>query len=197
MKNVVALMGSPRKNKNTNEALNQVLDNMNKKEYKIKKIYLGDLKINPCTGCDYCGHKVNCVQKDDMDILYEEFDNADVVILASPLYFNSFNGLTKNIIDRCQRYWSLKYSHGQDYMRNKDRKGICICVGGAPFTFNQFIGINPILDYFFKSINVEQIGNYFISNTDKEPVETQEPLKNELEMIGKNFSTLKKFNIQR
>lgn len=197
MKKVAALMGSPRKNKNTNKALDIVLDSMNKKEYKIKKIYLGDLKINPCTGCDYCGYKENCVQKDDMNMLYEEFDSADVVILAAPLYFNSFNGLTKNIIDRCQRYWSLKYSHGQDYMRNKDRKGICICVGGAPFTFDQFIGINPISHFFFKSINVEQIGNYFVSNTDKEPIETQEYLKSELEMIGRDFNTLKRFHIQR
>lgn len=197
MKKVLALMGSPRRTKNTNKALDLVIENMDDEEYDIQKIYLGDLKINPCTGCDYCGHKEGCVQKDDMNMIYKEFDSADVVILAAPLYFNSFNGLTKNIIDRCQMYWSLKYSHGQDYMRNKDRKGICICLGGAPFTFDQFIGINPISDFFFKSINVEHIGNYFISNTDKKPVETQEALKKELEMIGENFNSLEKFHIQR
>ena len=197
MKKVLALMGSPRKNQNTNKALDFLIENMDIEEYDIKKIYLGTLKINPCTGCDYCGHKEGCVQKDDMNMIYGEFDSSDVVILAAPLYFNSFNGLTKNIIDRCQKYWSLKYSHKQDYMRKKERKGICICVGGAPFTFNQFIGANPILDFFFKSINVEHIGNYFISNTDKSPVETQEKLKKELEMMGKNFNSLEKFHIQR
>lgn len=196
MKKVVALMGSPRKTKNTNVALDFVLNNMGQ-EYKINKIYLKDLIINPCTGCDYCGHKEDCIIDDDMNILYEGFDNADIVILAAPLYFNSFNGLTKNVIDRCQKYWSLKYSHGKDYKRDVDRKGICICVGGAPFDFNQFVGINPVTDFFFKSLNVEHMGNYFISNTDRELVETRQIVKNELESIGKDFKTLEKFHIQR
>lgn len=197
MKKVLALMGSPRKNKNTNKALDLLLDGIDTEKHIIKKIYLGSLTINPCTGCDYCSHKEACVEKDDMQIIYEEFDKADVVILAAPLYFNSFNGLTKNLIDRCQKYWSLKYSHGKQYKRNMGRKGICICVGGAPFTFDQFIGVNPILDFFFKSINAEHMGNYFISNTDKEAVEMQELFKSELKMIGKDFDSLKKFHIQR
>nr|WP_300002271.1 flavodoxin family protein [Tissierella sp.] len=197
MKKVVALMGSPRGSKNTNAALDLVIDNMDKDENMIKKIYLGNLTINPCTGCDYCGHKEGCVQKDDMKELYEDFDSADIIILAAPLYFNSFNGLTKNIIDRCQKYWSLKYSHGQNYMRNKGRRGICICVGGAPFAFDQFIGINPISDYFFKSLNVEQVGNYFISNTDKVPVESNVLVNEELKTIGKKFDNLDNFHIQR
>lgn len=197
MKKVIAIMGSPRKLKNTDHALDIVLDNMDKEEFDIKKIYLRDLTINPCTGCDYCGNKEKCVQNDDMDIFYEAFDESDVFILAAPIYFNSFNGLTKNIIDRCQKYWSLKYSHGKDYKRGKERKGVCICVGGAPFIFDGFIGINPITDFFFKALNVEHIGNYFVSNTDKEPIENRETVKLELKEIGQNFNDLKKFHIQR
>lgn len=197
MKKVLALMGSPRKNKNTNKALDMVLNGMDKEEYEINKIYLGTLKIDPCNGCDYCGQKQACMKKDDMDMIYEEFDNADVVILAAPIYFNSFNSLTKSIVDRCQKYWSLKYIHKNDYKRNQGRKGICIGVGGAPFTFDQFDGAEPILDYFFRAINVEHIGNYFVSHTDKNSVDTNEEISKELEMIGKNFDNLKKFHIQK
>ncbi|MGO1469112.1 MAG: flavodoxin family protein [Tissierella sp.] len=197
MKKVIGLMGSPRKNKNTNKALDLILENMDKKEFQVQKIYLGKLNINHCTGCDYCGHKEDCIHEDDMKILYKEFDSADIIILAAPLYFNSFNGLTKNIIDRCQKYWSLKYSHGQNYKRNEDRKGICIGVGGAPFTFDQFRGLTPILDFFFKALNVEHMGNYFISNTDKKPVKSNDTINQELKDIGKNFKKLNKFHIQR
>lgn len=197
MKRVLALMGSPRKNKNTDKALDLVLNAMDKKEFEIKKITIKDLKINPCTGCDYCGHKEGCVQKDDMDILYDEFDLAEIVILAAPVYFNSFNGMTKNIIDRCQKYWSLKYSHGNSYKRGQDRRGICICVGGAPFSFDGFIGINPITDFFFKALNVDHIGNYFISNTDDKPLEDRQIVRHNLMEIGKNFNNLEKFHIQR
>lgn len=197
MKKVLALMGSPRKNKNTNIALDLVLDSMDTKEFEINKVYLGNLDINPCIGCDYCGREESCVYKDDMDYLYEEFDAADIVILAVPVYFNSVNALAKNVIDRCQRYWSLKYTHGREYKRSEDRKGICISVGGAPFTFDQFSGINPVLDYFFRALNVNHLGNYYISNTDKELVNTREDVVGELQDIGKNFNDLESFHIQR
>src|SRR5690625_2633354 len=93
---VLALMGSLRKKKNTDKALGYLLEGMND-DFAITKIDLIDFKIGHCTGCDYCGHKDGCVQRDDMIKLYDAFDNNDIFILAAPLYFNSLNGLTKNI----------------------------------------------------------------------------------------------------
>lgn len=164
---VLALMGSPRKNKNTNEALEYLLKGMDNEDFIISKMNLGDMDIGYCTGCDYCGHREGCLQKDHMNKIYDAFDNNHIIILAAPLYFNSVNGLTKNVIDRCQKYWSLKYSHGQNYKRNEDRRGIFISVGGAPYSHDQFQGTIPVIDFFFKAINAKHIGNYFISNTDK------------------------------
>lgn len=197
MKKTLALMGSDRKNKNTNKALDLVLDSMDKEEYKIIKLNLADLNINPCANCGYCGRKEDCMIKDDMHIIYDYFDNSDVVIVAAPLYFNSVNGLTKNMIDRCQRYWSLKYVLGKKYKNTEDRRGMFISPAGAPFSMEHFVGVQPVLNHFFNAINVKHIGNYFISNTDKEPVESREDIKKELAQIGQNFSTIKKFQIHR
>lgn len=193
---VLALMGSPRKKKNTDKALGYLLEGMND-DFAITKIDLIDFKIGHCTGCDYCGHKDGCVQRDDMIKLYDAFDNNDIFILAAPLYFNSLNGLTKNIIDRCQKYWSLKYSLGQDYKRYENRRGIFISVGGAPYTHDQFQGTLPIMDFFFKAINANYIGNYFISNTDKVSMDNRENIKTELKEIGKNIININEFNIHR
>lgn len=196
-KRVLALMGSPRKNKNTNTILDYILAGMDNDDFIITKINLGDLNIGYCTGCDYCGHKANCVQKDDMDKLYNAFDNNDLIILSAPLYFNSVNGLTKNMIDRCQKYWSLKYSLGQDYKRYEDRRGIFISVGGAPFTHDQFQGTLPVIDFFFKAINAKYIGSYFVSNTDKISINNRDDIKNELYNIGKNIINVDEFYIHK
>lgn len=197
MKKVLALMGSQRKNKNSDKALDLLLNSINKDEYKIEKLNLADLKISPCTGCGYCGRKANCIIKDDMHIIYDHFDDADLVLVAAPLYFNSINGLTKNMIDRCQRYWSLKYELDKKYKETGSRRGIFIAVAGAPFSMEHFVGLPPILKHFFNSINVKHIGNYFISNTDRNPVESREEIKKELAEIGKNFPKVKKFQIHR
>lgn len=197
MKKVLAIMGSPRKNKNTNKALDYLLDGIDKNAFDIKKIYLRDLKINYCTGCDYCGKTGSCVLKDDMDLLYEGFDDSDIIILAAPLYFNSLNGLTKNIIDRCQKYWSLKYSLGQQYKRGEDRIGLFLSVGGAPYSHNQFNGALPIMDFFFKSINAKYLGNYFVSGTDEVSIENRIDIEKELKEIGRNILTTKDFYLHR
>ncbi|MBU5438203.1 flavodoxin family protein [Tissierella sp. MSJ-40] len=197
MKKVLALMGSPRKNKNTDILLDYLLQNIEDTEYEINKVYLGDMKINHCTGCNYCGSKGQCVFKDDMISIYEGFDSSDIVILAAPLYFNSINGLAKNMIDRCQKYWSIKYQLGQEYKRNVERVGLFLSVGGAEYSHNQFNGAIPIIDFFFKAINVKYKGNYFVSNTDNRPINKRLDVREELKEIGKNIWTIEDFYLHR
>lgn len=197
MKRVLALMGSPRKGKNTDKLLDYLLNGIKENNIEVNKIYLKDKEIKDCTGCDYCGKSGNCVNKDDMNEIYSEFDKSDVIILAAPVYFNSVNSMTKTMIDRCQRYWSLKYSLNEKYKNTEDRVGIFLSTGGAPLEMNQFNGSIYVMDYFFKSINAKYKGNYFVSNTDNNPVEDRKDLKEELYEIGKNILKTKDFYLHR
>ncbi len=197
MKKILAIMGSPRRNKNTEKMLDYLLKGVDQSKYVIKKIVLRDLDIHSCTGCDHCGRTSKCIFNDGMSEIYDGFDNSDFVIFAAPLYFNSINGLSKNVVDRCQRYWSIKYTLGQNYKRNEDRKGIFLCVGGAPYTHNHFDGTLPIMDFFFKAINVNHLGNYFLSNSDKFSIDDSLDLQDELYKIGKNIDNNKSFYLHR
>lgn len=197
MKKVLALMGSPRKNKNTDTLLDYLLDGINENNLEIKKIYLKDKDINACTGCDYCSKSGDCVRKDGMDTIYSEFDKSDIIILAAPIYFNSVNSLTKTMIDRCQKYWSLKYSVKEKYRDTDDRIGIFLSTGGAPFEHDQFNGSVYVMDYFFRAINAKYSGNYFVSNTDNEPVNSREDVRDELYKIGKDILNNKDFYLHR
>ena len=197
MKKVLAIMGSPRKNKNTDKLLDVFLNNLNKELYTIEKVYLTNLEIKPCTGCEYCNKTGNCAKKDDMTALYETIDNSQVIIVAAPVYFNSLNGLTKNMIDRCQRYWALKYELGQEYKRNEDRIGILLSVGGAPFTYDQFNGSIAVMDLFFRAINAKYKGNAFISNTDKISVDNRSDLQDLFKSVEIDIENKKDFYLHR
>lgn len=171
MKKVLAIMGSPRKNMNTDKLLEKVLDGVRETGAEIKKVYLKDLNFTPCIACDACTKTGLCFKRDDMDKIYEDFDKSDGVIIASPLYFNTVSSLTKIMIDRCQVYWSSKYVLKNPSIDvNKKRKGLFICVGGAPYRENQFDGCTPVMDLFFKAINTEYKDNIFASHTDDKPV---------------------------
>lgn len=197
MKRILALMGSPRRNKNTDSILDYLLIGVNKSDYIINKLIVKDLDIHYCTGCDHCGRTSECVYNDDMQMVYENIDNSDIVIFAAPIYFNSINSLSKNVVDRCQKYWSIKYILGQEYNRNENRKGIFLSVGGAPYSHNQFGGAIPVMDFFFKAINVNYSGNYFISNTDKLQVRDRIDIHQELYSIGNNIEHMENFYIHK
>lgn len=195
MKRAIAIMGSPRKNKNTNDLLDIFIQGLDKNKYDIKKIYLRDKKLENCTSCYYCGENIDCAINDDMNEIYNDLES-ELIIFAAPLYFNSINGLSKTVVDRSQRYWSEKYIVGKRDSK-VDKKGIFLSVGGAPFSYNQFYGAITVMDYFFKAINTKYLGNYLVSNTDKEPINKQLLIKDELESIARNIDNQKKFLIQR
>ncbi len=177
MKKVLAIMGSPRKKMNTDKLLDKVLEGVKTTGADIKKVYLKDLKFSPCIGCDSCGKTGLCFMKDDMVDIYDDFNNSDAVIIASPLYFNTVSSLTKMMIDRCQVYWSSKYVLKNPSIDvNKKRAGMFICVGGAPYKDDHFNACIPVMDLFFKAVNTKYKDNIFASHTDALPVWDREEL---------------------
>ena len=62
-----------------------------------------DYKINPCMGCNACFKSKDntCAQKDDMAMIYEKMAHADMLVIASPVYFYGLSAQLKAVIDRC------------------------------------------------------------------------------------------------
>ena len=102
--------------------------------------------------------------------VYDKFNDSDIIIVGSPLYFNSVTAITKAMIDRCQSYWSSKYKLNKPSIdKNKKRKGMFIGVGGAKYANleNSFIGATMVIKLFFKAINTQYMYNIFADNTDR------------------------------
>jgi multimeric flavodoxin WrbA len=75
-----------------------------------QKIFFRDKKINYCTGCGTCYNgKKRCPQKDDMNEVLEKMISADVIVMATPVYFYTMNAQTKTLIYRtCSRYTEIR-----------------------------------------------------------------------------------------
>lgn len=68
---------------------------------KTEKIFLGDKKIDYCSACDGClKNNGKCVKKDDMPEILEKMTAADVIVMATPVYFYTMNAQMKTLIDR-------------------------------------------------------------------------------------------------
>lgn len=105
-KNVLILSGSPRKNGNSELLCEEFLRGADEAGHEVEIVPLFDKKINYCRGCYYCEeHGGTCAIKDDMAGILEKISEADVIVLASPVYFYSICAQMKAVIDRCVAKW--------------------------------------------------------------------------------------------
>lgn len=99
-KNILILSASFRKGGNSDTLCNQFMKGAEEAGHKVEKIFINDKKINYCRGCGVCNTTHKCIQKDDMAEILDKMVNADVIVMATPVYFYTMNGQMKTLIDR-------------------------------------------------------------------------------------------------
>lgn len=100
MKNVLIISASPRKNGNSDMLCERFAQGAEESGHRVEKIFLASEKIGYCRGCGVCNSTHQCVQKDDMAEILDKMIKADVIVLATPVYFYSMDGQMKTFIDR-------------------------------------------------------------------------------------------------
>ncbi len=121
------------------------------KRINITLIDVHKLKILPCKCKIDCSSTGQCsINNDDMKFLYSHFENDDILIFVSPVYFYHLPGYPKMIIDRCQPYWVQKYLLKNWKMKPKFAATVLI---GATKGKRLFYGIDLTMKYFFDVIN--------------------------------------------
>ena len=106
MKNVLILSGSPRKGGNSDQLCDEFMRGAKESGNNVIKINIADKKVSPCRACYFCReHGGECVYKDDMAEILQAIIDADVLVLASPVYFYSINAQLKAVIDRTVARW--------------------------------------------------------------------------------------------
>ncbi len=156
---VLGLFGSPRRGGNTDILLEELLKSAEREGAKVERIYLSELRITPCKECHGCDATGSCVILDDMEKICPQLAQADVIVLASPIFFYGVTGWAKALIDRSQSLWAKKYllknpSTGEG---GKRRKGFFISVGATKGR-RLFEGAILTVKYFFDALNVEYAG---------------------------------------
>lgn len=105
-KNVLILSGSPRKGGNSDLLCDAFAKGAAEAGHHVEKIRVAEKQIHPCSACYYCrDHGGACVYRDDMAGVLQKMIDADVIVLASPVYFYSIDAQLKAVIDRTVARW--------------------------------------------------------------------------------------------
>lgn len=109
-KKVLILSSSPRRGGNSDRLCDRFAEGAREAGHEVEQVFLKDKKINYCTGCGVCYNGVKpCPQRDDAAGLLEQMVAAEVIVMASPVYFYTVCAQMKVLIDRaCARYLEMK-----------------------------------------------------------------------------------------
>lgn len=142
--NILVLNGSPRPKGSTKQMITAFKNGAESVGHQVNAIDVCQIKVGGCLACEYCHTKGNgiCIQNDDMQIIYDLLKEAEMLVIASPIYYHGISGQLKCVIDR---FYSAAYPR-----KPKKLKGIAMILSsgdsnmydGALFSFK-----GDFLDY--------------------------------------------------
>lgn len=111
--------------------------------HQVKEFSVCKMNIHGCLACEYCHGKGHgkCVQKDDMQTIYTELRDTEMLVLAAPIYYHGISGQLKCVIDR---FYSALYPTAPETLKKAAMflsSGDDNMYDGAKFSYDgDFIG---------------------------------------------------------
>ena len=168
-KNILAVYGSPRTGSNTSTLMASFIAGVEENpaggSLKVHRLRINSLDISPCRGCRSCSLTGQCVIQDDMQKVYGLLEKADFIAVASPIFFTSVPAGLKALIDRCQKYWSLKYELRQKVVESQ-RQGIFLSCAGSG-SGKIFDCARKVIRSFFDVLDINYHSDYVYLKVDE------------------------------
>ena len=155
---VLGLQGSPRTKSNTSILLSSFLTGAERLGVQTLRIDVADKRVSPCVECLTCEKEGFCPIDDDMQEIYALLRQADIVVMATPIFFYGATAQLKALIDRSQALWARKYVHKLIDPGRKWRRGFLLSLGATKGK-NLFEGVDLTAKYFFDAVGASFDGS--------------------------------------
>lgn len=118
----LGILGSPRKSGNSSILAREILNGAGEGGACCDVVELNQLSFRGCQGCECCKVDGKCVQTDDMTPVYRSLEEADVIVIASPVYLWHVCGQMKLFLDRLYAW----QRHDNSCVLPKGKKGVLV-----------------------------------------------------------------------
>ena len=174
--------GSPRVNGNTSVAVREIEKTFAEEGVETEVVQVGNKDIRGCIACGYCGENGKCVFNDIVNELAPKFEEADGLVVASPVYYASANATLIACLTR------LFYSTHFDKSMKVGASVVCARRGGCSATFDE-------LNKFFTISNMPIASSQYwnsIHGREQGQAEMDEEGKQTMRVLARNMSFLMK-----
>ena len=169
MKKIIAIQGSYRSGGKTTTMLKYAVEKAKAQNNEVTYINLHEKNIEYCKGCRKCFDSAECVFKnDDLYDVAREIKEADVIMLASPVYWANVPAVVKNLFDRMSGT-SMEETNTFPKPRLKGKRYMLFTACNTPMPFAKWCGqtsglIKAVKEY-FKTSGVKSIGTVICANS--------------------------------
>ena len=182
---VLIINGSPRVNGNTSIAVNEMVKVFNEEDIETDVVMIGNKAIRGCIACGSCYKNGKCVFDDAVNELAKKFEEADGLVVASPVYYASANATTIACLDR------LFYSTGFDKRMKVGASVVVARRGGCSSTFDELnkyftiCGMPVASSQYWNSVHGREKGE---ANKDLEGLQTLRALARNMTFLMKSIA---------
>lgn len=186
---VLAIQGSYRTNGKTTTMLKSAVKRANELGHQVTELNLFEKNLGYCKSCGKCDETGQCInQNDDIAEVTGLIKDADVIILAAPVYWGNVPAIVKNLFDRMVGA-SMKHTKTFPKPRLTGKRYILLtaCHTPAPFDmiFGQSSGIARNVKEYFKTAGVKKIGMAVCDDTNNRDTVPDKILKKVNKLVEK------------
>lgn len=161
MKKLLILQASPRKGGNLYEMADSFAKDYAKKGYEVECVDMTQLKFHYCIACMKCRSSGKCIFDDDADTVGKKLESADLIVVASPVWWGGMPGHLKAFFDRNVFRMMSESSQGIPRPLMRGKKAILLAACTTPFPFNilcrQSTGLKHSLNEIFKTSGIKLV----------------------------------------
>lgn len=161
MKKLLILNASPRLNGNISQMAEELSEKYTAAGYSVETVSVSKLQFHNCTGCMKCRSENKCIFNDDATAVGEKISDADIIAVATPVWWGNMPGHLKSLFDRNVYRLMGEGKYGIPQPKAKGKKGIILTACTTPFPFNcicgQSSGVNKAVKEIFKSSGIKII----------------------------------------
>lgn len=193
---LLAVVTSPKKGGNTDTLVDDILQGVRsmavdqEEKVEIDKVYFNPLQVRPCQDCGYCRDHKACSIDDDMTALYPLIEEADGLILASPVYFDHLSAQAKIFVDRCFPFTQMsRLEDGSIRFSSRIHKAKELIYVASQGSYKEaaFSCQESTIDYLASALNGRVFSRLYGMGTDFKPVSRQKSLRTQAGQLGKSF----------
>lgn len=164
VKKAVALFGSPHRGGVTSALLDAFMDKLDQ-SFTIERFDTYKINIKPCIDCKSCFKQYGCAL-DDNQSLFRSIEEADLLIVATPVYLMSFPAPLKAVFDRFQQYYGARFGLLKSPAIEKPKQAVFLLASGSETEEGSDIILKQA-ERAFSVMNTKIAGTVLLKGTDK------------------------------